>query len=50
MEERYGAGSSEMGVASELVKQVIQDSNKALVELYDGRVLVQALVLEWQHP
>ena len=39
-----------MGVAVDLVKQVIQESSKALVELYDGQVLVQALVLEWNHP
>lgn len=50
MEDRYGIGSSKMGVASELVKQVIQESNKALIEVYNGQVLVQALVLEWNHP
>lgn len=50
MEERYGKGSSKMGVATKLVKQVIQESNAALVELYGGKVLVQALVLEWNHP
>ncbi len=50
MEERYGKGSSKMAVASELVKRVIQESTAALVELYNGRVLVQALVLEWQQP
>ena len=50
MEERYGVGSSKMGVASELVRQVIEESSKALVELYEGRVLVQALLLEWDHP
>lgn len=50
MEQRYGAGSSEVGVATELVKQVIQESNKVFVDLYDGRVLVQALVLQWNKP
>ena len=50
MEDRYGKGSSKMAVASELVKRVIQESTTALVELYDGRVLVQALVLEWDQP
>lgn len=50
MEDRYGAGSSKMAVASELVKQVIQETNKALVGHYKGRVLVQALVLEWNRP
>ena len=50
MEQRYGAGSNKMGVAVKLVKQVIQDSNEALVKLYNGRVLVQGLVLEWNHP
>jgi len=39
-----------MGVASELVKKVIEESSKALVRLYDGQVLVQALVLEWDKP
>lgn len=50
MEERYGAGSGQIGVASKLVKQVIQGSSDALVKLYEGRVLVQALVLEWERP
>ena len=50
MEERYGAGSTKMDVAAELVKQVIQETNEALVMLYNGRILVQALVLEWEHP
>ncbi len=50
MEERYGKGSSKMAVASELVKQVIQESTAALVDVYGGRVLVQALVLEWDKP
>lgn len=50
MEKRYGKGSSKMGVANELVKQVIQESSDVLVELYDGQVLVQALVLEWNQP
>ena len=50
MEDRYGKRSSKMAFASELVKRVIQESSKALVELYDGRILVQALVLEWNHP
>lgn len=49
VEERYGKGSSKMGVATELVKQVIQESSDALVEVYGGKVLVQALVLEWNH-
>ena len=50
MEQRYGKGSSKMGVATELVKQVIQESSDALVKLYGGQVLVQALVLEWNRP
>jgi len=50
IEARYGKGSSKMGVASELVKKVIEESSKALVRLYDGQVLVQALVLEWDKP
>lgn len=50
MEGRYGKQPSKMSVATELVKQVIQESSNALVELYGGRVLVQALVLEWNHP
>lgn len=50
MEERYGAGSSKMGVATKLVKQVMRESSDILVTLYQGRVLVQALVLQWNHP
>ena len=50
MEKRYGKGSSKMGVASELVKRVIQESSAKLVKFYNGQVLVQALVLEWNRP
>lgn len=50
MEEHYGKQSDKMSVAIAMVKQVIQESSDALVDLYDGQVLVQALVLEWNHP
>ena len=50
MEKRYGKQSDKMDVAAGLVKQVILESSDALVKLYNGRVLVQALVLEWDYP
>ena len=39
-----------MAAASSLVREVVQESSAALVDLYDGRVLVQALILEWDKP
>ena len=50
LELRYGAGSSKMGVATQLVKETIAEVTKKLVSLYSDRILIQALVLEWDYP
>ena len=50
MEKRYGVASSKMEVVTELVKQIMLESTKTLVSLYNGKVLVQALVLQWDKP
>ncbi len=49
MEKKYGT-SPKMAVVMELTKKVIQESTSTLVSLYDGKVLVQALVLQWNKP
>ena len=50
LEIRYGAGSSKMAAATQLVKDTITEATKKLVALYDEKILVQALVLEWEYP
>jgi len=50
MEKKYGAKSDKMAVVTGLVKKVVQESTKTLVSLYNGKVLVQALVLQWDKP
>lgn len=50
MERQYGSESSKMAVATKLVKQVIQEANSVLVQIYNGQILVQALVMQWNHP
>ena len=50
LEVRYGAGSSKMVAATQVVKDTIAEVTKKLVSLYNGRILIQALVLEWDYP
>ena len=50
MEKKYAAKSNKMALVTELVKKVIQESTKTLVSVYNGKVLVQALVLQWEKP
>ena len=39
-----------MAVATKVVKDTIAQVTKKLVSLYDEKILVQALVLEWEYP
>lgn len=50
LEIRYGAGSSKMAAAAQVVKDTIAQVTKKLVSLYDEKILIQALVLEWDYP
>ena len=50
MESRYGAGSSKAKLAARLVKDTIVKTSQQLVSLYNNRIIVQALVLEWDYP
>lgn len=50
LEVRYGAGSSKVAAATQLVKNTIAEVTKKLVNLYNEKILVQALVLEWDYP
>ncbi|XP_064394297.1 uncharacterized protein LOC135341623 [Halichondria panicea] len=50
VESRYGAGSSKAKLAAKLVKDTIFKASQQLVSLYNQRILVQALVLEWDYP
>ncbi|CAI8011416.1 Renin receptor [Geodia barretti] len=50
LELKYGVGSEKVLVATKLVQSTIQKVTKDLVGLYDGKILVQALVLEWNFP
>ena len=50
LEVHYGAGSSKVAAATQLVKDTITEVTKKLVSLYNEKILVQALVLEWDYP
>ena len=50
LEVRYGAGSSKVAVATQLVKDTITQVTEKLVSLYNEKILIQALVLEWEYP
>eukprot|EP00731_Ephydatia_muelleri_P030424 Em0021g947a len=48
MEQLYGVGSSELQIATQLVRQTINEARDDLVACYKGNVLVQSLVLLWE--
>ena len=50
MEERYGASSTKSDLAAQLVRETIKEATEQLVKIYDGKILVQALVLAWEYP
>lgn len=50
LELKYGVGSGKVKVAAKLVEATVKKVTEELVSLYDGKILVQALVLEWDFP
>ncbi len=50
MEKKYGVGSTKARTAGQLVQETIQRLVTDLVALYDGKILIQALALEWEYP
>jgi renin receptor len=50
LEVKYGVGSEKVKAAAKLVEATIKKVTEDLVTLYDGKILVQALVLEWNYP
>ena len=50
VELKYGEGSEQLKLAVQLVKDCIATATKDLVAIYNGRVLVQGVVLEWEYP